>query len=67
MPHEPVVLIHGYSDRGEAFSVWKQALIDNGYQAEEIAVSTARLIANPVADRLKARAIDELLERLRER
>jgi ATP phosphoribosyltransferase len=32
---------------------------------EEIAVCTARLIANPVAHKLKAGAIDELLERLR--
>jgi ATP phosphoribosyltransferase len=32
---------------------------------EEIAVSTARLIANPVAHKLKARAIDEVLERIR--
>ncbi len=31
---------------------------------EEIAVCTARLIANPVADRLKAAAVDALLERL---
>jgi ATP phosphoribosyltransferase len=31
---------------------------------EEIAVCTARLIANPVADTLKAAAIDALLERL---
>ena len=31
---------------------------------EEIAVSTARLIANPVAHKLKADAIDRLLERL---
>jgi ATP phosphoribosyltransferase len=31
---------------------------------EEIAESTARLIANPVAHRLKANAIDALLERL---
>jgi len=31
---------------------------------EEIAVSTARLIANPVADKLKAKAIDALLERI---
>jgi ATP phosphoribosyltransferase len=31
---------------------------------EEIAVCTARLIANPVAHKLKARAIDALLERL---
>jgi ATP phosphoribosyltransferase len=32
---------------------------------EEIAVATARLIANPVAHKLKAPAIDEVLERLR--
>jgi ATP phosphoribosyltransferase len=31
---------------------------------EEITVCTARLIANPVADKLKAAAIDRLLERL---
>jgi ATP phosphoribosyltransferase len=34
---------------------------------EEIAVATARLIANPVAHKLKAAAIDEVLERLRGR
>ena len=32
---------------------------------EEIAVATARLIANPVAHKLKAEAIDEVLGRLR--
>lgn len=32
---------------------------------EEIVVSTARLIANPVAHKLKAAAIDDVLERLR--
>jgi ATP phosphoribosyltransferase len=34
---------------------------------EEIAVSTARLIANPVAHKLKAAAIDDIAERLRAR
>jgi ATP phosphoribosyltransferase len=34
---------------------------------EEIVVATARLIANPVAHKLKARAIDAVLERLRGR
>jgi ATP phosphoribosyltransferase len=34
---------------------------------EEIATSTARLIANPVAHKLKAAAIDDLLGRLRAR
>ena len=33
---------------------------------EEIAVATARLIANPVAHKLKAGAIDALVERLRD-
>lgn len=40
-------------------------LRENGLTVrEEIAVCTARLIANPVAHRLKARPIDALLERL---
>jgi ATP phosphoribosyltransferase len=33
---------------------------------EEIATCTARLIANPVAHKLKAGAIDQLLAQLRE-
>jgi ATP phosphoribosyltransferase len=41
-------------------------LAENGLVVrEEIAVCTARLIANPVAHKLQAGAIDELLERLR--
>jgi ATP phosphoribosyltransferase len=32
---------------------------------EQIAVCTARLIANPVAHKLKAAAVDEVLERVR--
>jgi ATP phosphoribosyltransferase len=35
-------------------------------EREEIAVSTARLVANPVAHKLKADAIDGLVERIRE-
>jgi ATP phosphoribosyltransferase len=41
-------------------------LAENGLvEREEIAVCTARLIANPVAHKLKANAIDDVLERLR--
>ena len=40
-------------------------LRENGLEVrEEIAECTARLIANPVAHKLKARALDSLLERL---
>jgi ATP phosphoribosyltransferase len=43
-----------------------RTLEHNGLVArEEIAVCTARLIANPVAHKLRATAIDELLERIR--
>jgi ATP phosphoribosyltransferase len=38
---------------------------NNLVEREEIVVCTARLIANPVAHKLKAAAIDELLERMR--
>jgi ATP phosphoribosyltransferase len=45
-----------------------QTLAENGLVVrEEIAVSTARLIANPVAHKLKAAAIDDVVERLRAR
>ncbi len=43
-----------------------RTLVDNGLEIrEEIVASTARLIANPVAHKLKAAAIDEVLGRIR--
>jgi ATP phosphoribosyltransferase len=43
-----------------------ETLRENGLVVrEEIATSTARLIANPVAHKLKAAAVDEVVERLR--
>ena len=44
-----------------------RTLAENGLEiVEEIAVSTARLIANRVAHKLRAAEVDELVERLRE-
>jgi ATP phosphoribosyltransferase len=44
-----------------------QTLVENGLdEREEIAVCTARLIANPVAHKLKSGAIDHFLTRTRE-
>jgi ATP phosphoribosyltransferase len=41
--------------------------VENGLdEREEIAVCTARLIANPVAHKLKSGAIDHFLTRTRE-
>jgi ATP phosphoribosyltransferase len=45
-----------------------KTLAENGLVIrEDIAVATARLIANPVAHKLKAAAIDDVVERLRAR
>jgi len=43
-----------------------RTLEENGLEVvEEVAVCTARLIANPVAHKLKAAGIDALVERIR--
>ena len=56
-------LVHGIVD----LTATGTTLRENGLVVrEEIAASTARLIANPVAHKLKARAIDELLARVRD-
>jgi ATP phosphoribosyltransferase len=55
-------LVHGIVD----LTATGTTLRENGLVIrEEIAASTARLIANPVAYRLKAREIDAVVERLR--
>jgi ATP phosphoribosyltransferase len=57
-------LVHGIVD----LTATGTTLRENGLVIrEEIAGSTARLIANPVAYRVKAREIDAVLERLRAR
>jgi len=44
-----------------------RTLAENGLEVtEEIGVCTARLIANPVAHKLKAAEIDAVVERIRE-
>lgn len=64
MPREPVVLIHGYSDKGESFAPWKQALLARGYQAAEIAVSTYKSLTNEVTIKDIAEAFDRALRTL---
>ena len=55
-------LVHGIVD----LTATGTTLRENGLVVrEEISESTARLIANPVSYRVKARAIDDVVERLR--
>lgn len=58
--------IAGLADAIVDLTATGTTLRENGLEeTEEIAVCTARLIANPAAYRLKAAAIDALVERLR--
>ena len=55
-------LVHGIVD----LTATGTTLRENGLEVrEEIAASTARLIANPVAHKLKAAAIDDVVARIR--
>jgi len=36
----PLVLIHGYSDKGQSFEAWRQALIAQGAQPVMVNVCT---------------------------
>ena len=48
------------------YGEWLRLFRENGLEVrEEIAASTARLIANPVAHKLKAAAIDDVIARIR--
>jgi len=47
MPN-PLVLLHGYSSSGEAFSIWKNALLASGRKIEEISVGNYVTLNNEV-------------------
>ncbi|HYM78633.1 MAG TPA: hypothetical protein VE377_21865 [Candidatus Dormibacteraeota bacterium] len=44
----PLVLLHGYSSNGEAFSIWKNALLAAGRKVEEISVGNYVTLNNEV-------------------
>lgn len=64
MAREPVVLIHGYSDRGESFGPWVEALRRRGYAADEVPVCTYRSLTNEVTIKDVAEAFDRALRTL---
>ena len=49
MPRRPVVLIHGYSDRGESFLKWRDALVAAGYDAHDIPVCSCQTLTNEIS------------------
>jgi len=61
MARNPVVLIHGYSDSGESFKVWKDILIRSGYDANSVHVCSYRTLTNEVTIKDLAEGFDRAL------
>jgi hypothetical protein len=43
-----IILIHGYSDRGESFTTWKKKLKQKGYDATEISIGSYVSLSNEI-------------------
>src|SRR5215212_7023796 len=61
MAGRPLVLIHGYSDRGTSFKRWVQALQQRGYDVHNIRVSNYQSLTNEVTIKDIAEGLDRAL------
>jgi len=61
VPRRPVVLIHGYSDRGESFLHWRDALVAAGYDAHDIPVCSYQTLTNEITVKDIAEGFDRAL------
>lgn len=61
MAHNPVVLVHGYSDKGESFLGWKRILENNGIPTKDVHVCTYRTLTNEVTVRDIAEGFERAL------
>jgi pimeloyl-ACP methyl ester carboxylesterase len=57
----PVVLVHGYSDQGESFRTWKQALKDTGFDVSTVHTCSYRSLTNEVTIKDIAEGFDRAL------
>ena len=61
MARRPVVLIHGYSDRGASFAKWSQALEQRGYLSTEIHLGNYISLSNEISIKDIAEGFDRAL------
>jgi pimeloyl-ACP methyl ester carboxylesterase len=57
----PVVLLHGYSDNGQAFDPWRRALMAAGWTADQLVTVSYESLTNEVSVRDIAEGFDKLL------
>jgi pimeloyl-ACP methyl ester carboxylesterase len=59
----PVVLIHGYSDRGASFLPWRDVLLRSGYAERDIHICSYRSLTNEVTIKDIAEGFDRALRK----
>jgi len=57
----PLVLIHGYSDRGKSFKRWVEVLQSRGYDVHDIRVSNYQSLTNEITIKDIAEGLDRAL------
>lgn len=62
MAQNPVVLIHGYSDKGASFRKWRDALRYRGYKLEEISICNYQSLTNEITIKDIAEGFDRALK-----
>ena len=61
MPH-PIILIHGYSDKGESFQTWRKILIkEKGYRPDQVQICSYRSLTNEVTIKDIAEGFDRAI------
>ena len=61
MARHPVVLVHGYSDRGESFKPWRDLLVARGWAPDEVRVCSYKTLTNEVTVKDLAEGFDRAL------
>jgi hypothetical protein len=61
LPKRPVVLLHGYSDRGASFEAWRNRLLAAGYSATAIHLAEYVSLSNEVTVKDIAEGLDRAL------
>src|SRR4051812_13553060 len=61
MQKRPIVLVHGYSDRGESFARWCTELRAVGFDLEQVSVCSYESLTNEVTIKDVGEAFDRAL------
>lgn len=62
MPKRPIVIIHGYSDKGESFRGWRDLLVNRlGYDPSQVHICSYRSLTNEISIKDIAEGFDRAL------